>query len=176
MERRYRQNTRSKRINGPLDVRFWAKVDKSTDCWEWMGNIKEDSGYGSIKNGNTMDYAHRVSWTLHFGTIPKGLCVLHKCDNRRCVNPNHLFLGTYKDNVQDMIKKGRQKFVHRRFIAGKVVCLRGHEKVLLPNETDKYVCRVCMNSWHKRNPERFKEQQRNYRRRRNAKNNPQRLK
>jgi hypothetical protein len=66
-------------------------------------------GYGVVNIGNTYGGAHRLSYTLNVGEIPQGLHVLHKCDNRKCVNPNHLFLGTQKDNNQDMGRKGRWK-------------------------------------------------------------------
>lgn len=93
----------------PVEVRFWAKVDKSGECWEWTG-AKNRAGYGMLKAGaangsNTI--AHRYSWTLVNGEIPDGLKILHKCDNPGCVRPSHLFLGTQKDNVHDMIAKGR---------------------------------------------------------------------
>ena len=97
--------------------RFWDKVDKDTDsgCWEWTGAL-DSPGYGRIKVGNKLDGAHRVSWIMHNGPIPKhdsyhGTCVLHKCDNRKCVRPDHLFLGVAKDNTQDMMQKGR-RFQH----------------------------------------------------------------
>jgi hypothetical protein len=64
--------------------------------------------YGSFKLGDKVVDAHRVSWMIHFGVIPYKICVLHKCDNRVCVNPEHLFLGTRKDNHDDMVAKGRQ--------------------------------------------------------------------
>ena len=93
--------------------RFWAKVTKTPDCWLWQGRPK-DNGYGLFRAIDYQHYAHRFSWELHFGPIPEGsgyhgMCVLHKCDNRLCVRPDHLFLGTNYDNVQDMHKKGRAR-------------------------------------------------------------------
>ena len=86
---------------------FWKKVDKSDDCWEWIG-YREKSNYGRVSfRGNNKVLAHRASWILTNGDIPDGLCVLHECDNPPCVNPNHLFLGTHKDNARDRDEKGR---------------------------------------------------------------------
>jgi len=81
---------------------------KSIDsCWEWGGFIKE-TGYGQFRlNRDKMITAHRASFMIFNNEIPEGLCVLHKCDNRKCVNPSHLFLGTNQDNVDDREKKGR---------------------------------------------------------------------
>ena len=91
-----------------LKQRFDEKyiIDESTGCWNW----KKTSGrrYGSMWLDDKRQQAHRASWQLHIGEIPEGLCVLHKCDNTKCVNPNHLFLGTQTDNMQDMVKKGRR--------------------------------------------------------------------
>ena len=67
------------------------------------------SGYGNIYSNGRNELTHRYSWTLHFGLVPRGLCVLHKCDNRKCVRPDHLFLGTKKENTDDMFFKGRQR-------------------------------------------------------------------
>jgi len=82
--------------------RFWAKVTKSETCWEFAGPYN-GGGYASF--GATG--AHRFSYALHFGAIPDGLHVLHRCDNRRCVRPDHLFLGTPRDNALDCSAKGR---------------------------------------------------------------------
>lgn len=86
---------------------FWSKVKKGPDCWEWQGGLV--AGYGHISSRkHGYHRAHRLAWTLLRGAIPDGVCVLHHCDNRRCVNPAHLFLGSRKDNAIDMASKGRQ--------------------------------------------------------------------
>lgn len=90
--------------------RFWSKVDKTGECWEWRGAIAK-SGYGHINRGRRGEgviRCHRLSWELaNQRSIPDGLYVLHKCDNPKCVRPDHLFLGTPTDNMRDMAAKGR---------------------------------------------------------------------
>ena len=91
--------------------RFWEKADKKgeDECWEWLAG-KNYKGYGVFRfddNGKLGYIAHRASWKIHFGCRPKHLLVLHHCDNPSCVNPNHLFLGTNQDNMNDMSNKKR---------------------------------------------------------------------
>ena len=92
--------------------RFWSKVQKTRGCWNWTGRSFNRDGYGEIGIGGQMGRAHRISWILHFGKIPKKLYVLHKCDNRKCVNSKHLYLGTQFENMRDMIK--RNKNINRK--------------------------------------------------------------
>lgn len=94
----------------PLQERFWEKVDKPAGpaaCWLWTG-YKDSKGYGRITIDKKPFLAHRFSYKLHKGPIPKGLFVCHHCDVPACVNPEHLFVGTQFDNMQDMTAKGRR--------------------------------------------------------------------
>lgn len=81
-------------------------VVRESGCHEFTGCL-DNSGYGKASSGGVIDRTHRISWREHHGAIPDGMCVLHKCDNRKCVNPDHLFVGTKKDNCDDMMRKGR---------------------------------------------------------------------
>lgn len=87
---------------------FWTNVRKTQGCWNWTGYSKRVGWHGTVKVSGVDWQAHRLSWQLHNGTLSRGVFVLHKCDNPRCVRPDHLFLGTQTDNCQDMLRKGRQ--------------------------------------------------------------------
>lgn len=86
--------------------RFYNKVNKTNSCWLWTGALTK-GGYGKININKKFISTHRLSWELVNGEIPKGLHVCHTCDVRSCVNPEHLWLGTAKDNAMDREKKGR---------------------------------------------------------------------
>lgn len=86
---------------------FWARVNKTEGCWLWRGTI--GNRYGTLKFHKKRWMAHRLAWTLVNGNIPENMNVLHKCDVPLCVNPGHLFLGTHKDNMNDMAVKNRRK-------------------------------------------------------------------
>jgi hypothetical protein len=100
----------------PPEVRFWAKVNKNgpvhpvlgTACWVWTASVHSANGYGLFgRVGATTESAHRASWFFAHGDTHIGLCVLHRCDRKLCVRPDHLFLGTHADNSSDMVKKDR---------------------------------------------------------------------
>lgn len=135
---------------------FWDNVhrsDKGTECWEWQGNVTLN-GYGEITINGIVG-AHRIAYSLIKGDIPDGMFVCHTCDNRRCANPEHLFLGTHRDNMRDMWSKGRAR-------PGRVFhptyCKRNnHERTpentrVLPN--GKYTCILCSRESKRRRVER----------------------
>jgi hypothetical protein len=91
----------------PLADRFWARVLKTDGCWLWTGHLVK--GYGNLSEGGRKGrhlYAHRVSWSLANGQIPAGMNVLHKCDNPKCVRPDHLELGSHAKNLRDAVDRG----------------------------------------------------------------------
>ena len=116
-------------VDKTVEERFWGKVNKLTDdkCWKWTGATRGKEGvlYGVAWDGEKLIGAHRYSYELRHGEIPeggeyRGMCVCHSCDTPLCVNPDHLFLGTHKNNMEDKVKKGRG--------TGSIThCKRGHE-------------------------------------------------
>jgi len=98
----------------PLIERFWAKVDRGNndECWNWKGSTI--AGYGGISEKGRRLYSHQVAYTIAYGSIPEGMWVLHQCDNRKCCNPSHLWLGTRQDNIDDMVNKDRHSRGERK--------------------------------------------------------------
>lgn len=121
-----------------------TKIDKN-QCRNFIGPI-DKKGYGRVGYKGLVVYAHRLSWILTYGEIVNGLCVCHKCDNCKCINPDHLFLGTHKDNTQDMIRKGRRaKSCGRKKLD---YCQKGHDfknQNPIINKIGHKTCRICHN-------------------------------
>lgn len=141
-----------------LARQFWDKAvpEPNSGCFLWIGSIwppghRTSYGYGQVRRNGRLVSAHRVAWELTNGAIPSGLLVLHHCDVTCCVNPDHLFLGTYADNIADMVQKGRGNYTACGAVTGhlnmaKTHCPHGH-----PYDTDntykredgKRSCRTC---------------------------------
>lgn len=109
----------------PLTERFWRHVRKTDDCWLWLGG----PGYGRLRTGGKgtpLVGPHRLAWELAYGPVPDGLIVCHRCDNPRCVRPDHLFVGTHGDNARDRERKGRGRRGRRPpTVAGRRVPMGG---------------------------------------------------
>ena len=147
-----------------LRERFWAKVQKGAGCWLWTG-CKGYDGYGHFRLGTrSATRAHRVSWELHYGPIPEGLLVCHRCDNPTCVRPDHLVLGTSADNERDKARKGKRAWgtAGGGYNRAKTSCPQGHSYrgrnvYIAPNGSRS--CRACRaararNLYHARRAER----------------------
>jgi hypothetical protein len=108
---------------------FWEKVEKTPTCWLWIA-ARDRQGYGKfsvadegVRSGKRVLQAHRHAWALTNGPIPAGLYVLHKCDVPACVNPDHLFVGTHRDNMDDKVQKLRHWTSPRRLVSALVAAI-----------------------------------------------------
>jgi DNA-binding XRE family transcriptional regulator len=122
----------------PAEQKFWKYVDKSQDCWLWMGATAH--GYGSFTSDGKTWRAHRLSYLWAYGELPNDLDVLHSCDTPPCVNPDHLFLGTQADNMADMATKGRS--IKGRSVKNKTHIYPNQRKSVPQKLTADQVCAI----------------------------------
>lgn len=120
-----------------------VKIGHAHECWNWSAGIA-DNGYGKFVMGGRIDKstigAHRASYLIFNGFLPRDLVVCHVCDNKKCVNPNHLFLGTAEDNQKDCVEKGRHRY------SGRTHCKRGHrwiESNMDFRQNGERRCKLC---------------------------------
>ena len=120
---------------------FWSHYDEDENgCWHWRGG-KNKRGQGVVRHVGKNWVTSRLAWTLTYGPIPEGMFVCHSCDNPPCINPNHLFIGTPRDNVLDMVSKGRKVNREKKLIWAE--CHPDQPYVA------RGMCRTCYGRWHR---------------------------
>ncbi len=138
----------------PIEL-FLLKVKITESCWLWLGSVS-GNGYGDLWVGKKHMNAHRYSYTLHKGEIPDGMHILHSCDNRPCVNPDYLSIGTNSDNINDAIKKGRFRPLRKNKNGDSIgissrhkssLCFNGHDitkkENIYTSPNSRRFCKVC---------------------------------
>ena len=143
---------------GNYSNRFWAKVLRTDGCWLWQAT-KSATGYGSFRIDGRSWSAHRIAWELTNGPIPEGagyhgICVLHHCDVRACVNPDHLFLGTNAENAADRTNKGRTARGDRNgnvsLTDEQVLSIRSDSRLQYEIATEYGICQTNVSAIHRR--------------------------
>lgn len=160
--RRFHAGARYRELIAPDDLasvaaRFWQCVTKSDGCWAWRETGRRRYPNFGLPNPPRSVGAHRVAYYLTHGAIPEGMFVCHSCDNTRCVNPAHLFVGTHEDNMRDMRQKGRGRGAH----SGRTHCKRGHafdEGNTLYDRKGRR-CRACVLQGSRASKERLRARQ-----------------
>lgn len=122
-------------------IRFWEKINKTETCWLWTASTR-GSGYGCFRFNGRTESANRVSWIIHNGEIPDGLLVLHKCDVPSCVNPDHLYLGDFSQNMKDAWERGH-RLPPTPKLSFDIPCPKGHTNRFTRNKQGKRKCLEC---------------------------------